>query len=499
CTPKYVGEYCQHLNPCHTGPRCQNGGSCRVKESIGGGTPSFACSCPVGFSASLCEIPIENACDSSPCLNGATCNLKSLHEYVCTCATGYTGEHCERQDHCASSPCRNGAECLSLEDSYKCTCAPGFTGPNCADDIDECDRNPCRHGSCKNIHGSYKCMCSSGYTGQNCENEYIPCDPSPCKNGGTCRQIDNLEYECSCPEGQGSSLSRDRVSISFIVCLSSSRSLLLNRAIYAGARKAIYVGEIQITARFRGEHCEENIDDCPGNLCQNGATCKDRINEYSCLCPPSYTGTQCELDVDECSVRPSLCHNGATCTNSPGSYSCICVSGWTGPDCSVNIDDCAGAACFNGATCIDRVGSFYCQCTYGKTGLLCHLDDACTSNPCHEGAICDTSPINGSFTCSCATGYKGVDCSEDIDECEQGSPCEHDGICVNTPGSFACNCTQGFTGPRCETNVNECESHPCQNDGSCLDDPGTFRCVCMPGKLTRIFTPPYISSSRWPA
>lgn len=105
---------------------------------------------------------------------------------------------------------------------------------------------------------------------------------------------------------------------------------------------------------FRGDQCEENIDDCPGNLCQNGATCMDRVNEYSCLCPPSYTGTQCELDVDECSVRPSLCHNGATCTNSPGSYSCICVNGWTGPDCSVNIDDCAGAACFNGATCIDR-------------------------------------------------------------------------------------------------------------------------------------------------
>jgi len=120
-------------------------------------------------------------------------------------------------------------------------------------------------------------------------------------------------------------------------------------------------------------------------------------------------------------------------------------------------------------------------CLYA-TGLLCHLDDACTSNPCHADAICDTSPINGSYTCSCASGYKGVDCSEDIDECEQGSPCEHDGICVNTPGSFACNCTQGFTGPRCETNVNECESHPCQNDGSCLDDPGTFRCVCMPGE-----------------
>ncbi|KAF7417377.1 hypothetical protein HZH68_000030 [Vespula germanica] len=158
CTSKYVGEYCQHLNPCHTGPRCQNGGSCRVREIIGGGTPSFTCSCPVGFTASLCEIPIDNACDSSPCLNGATCNLKSLYEYVCTCATGYTGEHCEREDYCASSPCRNGAECRSLEDSYKCTCASGFAGRNCADDIDECERNPCKHGTCKNIHGSYKLL-----------------------------------------------------------------------------------------------------------------------------------------------------------------------------------------------------------------------------------------------------------------------------------------------------------------------------------------------------
>lgn len=55
-----------------------------------------------------------------------------------------------------------------------------------------------------------------------------------------------------------------------------------------------------------------------------------------------------------------------------------------------------------------------------SAGLLCHLDDACTSNPCHADAICDTSPINGSYTCSCASGYKGVDCSEDINECEQG-------------------------------------------------------------------------------
>ena len=117
----------------------------------------------------------------------------------------------------------------------------------------------------------------------------------------------------------------------------------------------------------------------------------------------------------------------------------------------------------------------------GKTGLLCHLDDACASNPCHAGASCETSPIDGTYLCSCPNGFKGVDCTEDIDECEAGSPCEHDGLCVNTPGSFKCNCTRGFTGPRCEININECDSNPCQNDGTCLDERGAFRCVCMPG------------------
>lgn len=53
-------------------------------------------------------------------------------------------------------------------------------------------------------------------------------------------------------------------------------------------------------------------------------------------------------------------------------------------------------------------------------GLLCHLDDACASNPCHVGAICDTSPIDGTYICSCPSGFKGVDCTQDVDECEEG-------------------------------------------------------------------------------
>lgn len=54
---------------------------------------------------------------------------------------------------------------------------------------------------------------------------------------------------------------------------------------------------------FTGKNCEENIDDCPGNQCQNGGTCIDAVNSYRCKCPPNYTGEWCEVDVDECALR----------------------------------------------------------------------------------------------------------------------------------------------------------------------------------------------------
>lgn len=94
CTSRYAGEFCQHLNPCHSesSSRCQNGGTCRVRTGAGGGPPSFVCECPLGFSASLCEIRVPAACDSAPCLNGATCRLTSLETYECDCPPGYTGK-----------------------------------------------------------------------------------------------------------------------------------------------------------------------------------------------------------------------------------------------------------------------------------------------------------------------------------------------------------------------------------------------------------------------
>lgn len=39
------------------------------------------------------------------------------------------------------------------------------------------------------------------------------------------------------------------------------------------------------------------------------------------------------LDVDECASSP--CQNGATCNNGRDNYTCTCAAGWTSTNCDV--------------------------------------------------------------------------------------------------------------------------------------------------------------------
>ena len=173
-------------------------------------------------------------------------------------------------------------------------------------------------------------------------------------------------------------------------------------------------------AGFSGERCDVNIDDCGFNLCQNGATCVDGIGSYECACPPEYTGRYCSEDVDECAVHQGICQNGATCANTRDGYQCICVNGYEGRNCETDADDCAQQPCLYGGTCHDRVANYFCECPPGRTGLLCHLEDACASNPCNAGAECKTDVVSGKYNCSCPKGFVGPECNVDINECDEG-------------------------------------------------------------------------------
>lgn len=65
-------------------------------------------------------------------------------------------------------------------------------------------------------------------------------------------------------------------------------------------------------------------------LCQHGGLCVDEEDKHYCHCQAGYTGSYCEDEVDECSPNP--CQNGATCTDYLGGFSCKvwAVLGWPG-------------------------------------------------------------------------------------------------------------------------------------------------------------------------
>ena len=110
-----------------------------------------------------------------------------------------------------------------------------------------------------------------------------------------------------------------------------------------------------------------DIDNCSPNPCNNGGTCNDGVDSYTCTCVAGFMGDDCDasryllqvlfflmnmvyinsvegklfndcfflsLDIDNCSPNP--CNNGGACTDGVDSYTCTCVAGFTGDICEIS-------------------------------------------------------------------------------------------------------------------------------------------------------------------
>jgi hypothetical protein len=115
-------------------------------------------------------------------------------------------------------------------------------------------------------------------------------------------------------------------------------------------------------------------NDCANNPCVNG-TCIDGSASWSCSCASGWTGTQCELSVDDCVENP--CHHGGTCIDGLNTYTCKCTSAYTGPNCDTetNPNDCPATACAHGV-CVDLDNDYRCNCLpgYHSSGHGCVKD-----------------------------------------------------------------------------------------------------------------------------
>ncbi|XP_074536375.1 protocadherin Fat 4 [Halichoeres trimaculatus] len=170
-------------------------------------------------------------------------------------------------------------------------------------------------------------------------------------------------------------------------------------------------------------------DPCLTSPCQNGAMCRKNIyisqdvavlesdgvifvspqkEVFNCTCPAGFTGTLCDEDINECEVDP--CENEGTCVNTPGSFYCHCDSGFSGPVCSADVDECLRVECQNGGTCIPTKDGYYCHCVPGIEGEKCEqFVDHCRSSPCVEGKCINSQT---GFSCQCPFGVSGVLCEE---------------------------------------------------------------------------------------
>ncbi|XP_039624664.1 epidermal growth factor-like protein 8 isoform X2 [Polypterus senegalus] len=59
------------------------------------------------------------------------------------------------------------------------------------------------------------------------------------------------------------------------------------------------------------------------SACQNRGIC---LVPNVCTCPPGWTGSQCQTDINECQVQSRQC--GHDCVNTPGSFLCTCRKGY---------------------------------------------------------------------------------------------------------------------------------------------------------------------------
>ncbi|CAK8697438.1 unnamed protein product [Clavelina lepadiformis] len=392
CRPGFTGERCEtNIDDCVPG-LCVNEGMCIDLID------DFKCECPEGFQGRKCEVNIDD-CASNPCYHEALC-IDGVNKFECDCPTGWTGYRCDRNENeCNNRPCQNGGICVDIPGTYTCSCINGYEGINCENHKDGCAVNPCKNqGKCTDLLNDFRCDCPDGFIGKTCQIPVNRCLSFPCQNEGTCVNS-GWSYSCQCPAGY----SGLHCELRETHCLSLPCKNNGTCFEYGETYKCI------CSHGHGGRNCEIIGDHCQSSPCNDGEECISLSGSYMCLC---LDGSTCHLNSDAC--EPNPCLNSASCTRTSTGYSCSCLPGYTGSRCEVIIDNCHSdfdVKCLNGGTCINQAMGYSCNCALGYVGDLCEIEMVCP--PLSHCAESGTLRIVGSVcTLKCPDGTRSASWSE---------------------------------------------------------------------------------------
>lgn len=144
--------------------------------------------------------------------------------------------------------------------------------------------------------------------------------------------------------------------------------------------------------------------------------CIDKPQGYKCECKKGYSGLNCELEQNECSLNATSCPEGAMCQDLPGrnTIKCLCREGYRGENCEITMNPCENTDFSENLNWSE----------FSRSG----------------------QPLSSSALLA-ATNGRAI--------------CQNDGKCIpleqGSSIKYKCECLEGFTGRHCEINIDDCK------------------------------------------